>query len=201
MMIKYWRYRNQLFHKFDKGIRFDKEGFESSKSEAVANFIARHLPGEVVYDAFTGIGSSAIAFAREGKRVVSVEINSERSKMAAHNAAIYDVDGLIEFVVGDSMELWKQFDFDAAYFDPPWGGVGYEKWKSLDYSSLKLNILPLIKMLIARGKNVAVTVPLNFDLNELKKINRHVHIYYNNQYGKPYCMHCIWRNDEKWPGP
>ena len=146
-------------------------------------------------DTFTGIGGSAIAFAREGKRVVTIEINPERSSMAAHNAAIYGVEKQIEFVVGDSMKLWKQFDFDAAYFDPPWGGVGYEKLDSLHFASFKPNILPLIKSLVAQGKHVAATLPLNFDLNELKQIRRHAHLYFNGQYGKPYCIHCVWRAD------
>lgn len=192
---KYWGRRLDLFSRFDEGIQFDKEGFEASKSEEVAGFLAQHLPGNVIFDAFTGIGGSAIAFAREGKRVVSIEINAERSGMAGHNAGIYGVEKQIEFVVGNSMKIWKQFDFDAAYFDPPWGGVGYEKLDSLRFASFKPNILSLIKTLVAQSKHVAITLPLNFDLNELKQIRRHAHLYFNSQYGKPYCIHCVWRAD------
>jgi trimethylguanosine synthase len=193
--MKGWRYRYELFEKFDEGVRFDDEGFEASKAEAVAIFVAKHLPGKIVLDAFSGIGGSAIGFARAGKRVISIEKSGARSQMAQHNAAVYNVAKRIRFVVGDTMKLWRRFDFDAAYFDPPWGGVNYEKHKSLRFSSFKPNVLPLIKTLINSGKSVGTTLPLNFDLNELYKIHRNLRIYFNEQYGKPYCIHCIWRTD------
>lgn len=195
--IKGWRYRYQLFSRFDNGIQFDKEGFESSKSESVALFIARHLPGKTVLDAFTGLGGCAIAFAREGKHVISVEINDERSRMAQNNAVIYGVESQIKFVVGDLIKIWRRFDFDAAYFDPSWGGVGYENLTSLNFSSFRPNVLYLIKKLIDLRKNVAITLPLNFDLNELKRIKKGTHLHFNEQYGKPYCIHCIWVTDSE----
>lgn len=190
--IKGWAYRHQLFSRFDHGVQFDKEGFECSKSESVALFIARHLPGKTVLDAFTGIGGCAIAFAREGKHVISVEINDERSRMAQNNAVVYGVESQINFVVGDLIKLWRKFDFDAAYFDPSWGGLGYENLASLNFSSFKPNVLHLIKKLTDLGKSVAITLPLNFDLNELKRIKKGAHLHFNEQYGKPYCIHCIW---------
>ena len=179
------------------GIRYDKIGFEAAKSEAVASFVAKHLPGKTVLDAFTGIGGSAIGFAREGKNVISVEIVAARSEMAQHNAALYRVSKRVDFIVGDTMKLWRNFDFDSAYFDPPWGGVGYEKRGPFKFASFNPNVLPVIKTLVARGKNVAVTLPLNFDLNELKRIPKDPRLYFNDQYGKPYCVHCIWLATER----
>lgn len=190
--VKYWRFRRQLFSKFEMGIRFDVVGFQAAKSEPVADFVAKRLPGERVLDAFTGIGGSALGFARAGKQVVSIEIVKERSEMAAHNAKIYGLKDQITFVSGNTLELWKQFDFDAAYFDPAWGGVGYERFKSLNFSSLTPNVLPLLKAIAAQGKHIALTVPLNFDLNELKQIPREVQLFYNDQYRRPYCVHCVW---------
>jgi len=174
------------------GIRFDKEGFEAAKSEAVADFVAEHLPGKTVLDAFTGIGGSAIGFARAGKKVISVEIIAERSKMAQHNAGIYKVANRINFIVGDTMKLWKKFDFDSAYFDPPWGGVGYEKRGLLTFDSFNPNVLPLIKKLVARGKHVAVTLPLNFNFYELNRVPKKPRLYFNEQSGKLYCVHSFW---------
>ncbi len=190
--VKNWRFRKQLFSRFDKGIQFDVIGFQSAKSEVVADFVARHLPGNRVLDAFTGIGGSTIGFAKAGKQVVSIEIVEERSRMAAHNAAIYGVDRRIRFEVGDTVQLWRRFDFDAAYFDPPWGGLGYEWMKSLRFGSFMPNVIPLIKAVLAQGKHVAVTLPLNFDLNDLKQIPWPAKLYYGDQYKRPYCIHCFW---------
>ena len=196
-MIKAWKHRHELFSRFDEGVQFDREGFEAAKSETVANFVAKHLPGNTVLDAFTGIGGSAIGFAREGKKVISVEIDAKRSKMAQHNAAIYGVAKRINFIVGDTMKLWKNLAFDAAYLDPSWGGVGYEKFKSLRFSSFEPNVMRLVRALLGSGKNVAVTLPLNFDLNELKRVQSDVRLYFNDQYEKPYCIHCIWRAERE----
>lgn len=190
--MKGWGHRRELFRNFDEGIRFDHEGFEAAKSEDVATFVAMHLPGNTVLDAFTGIGGSAIGFARSGKRVTTVEIVAERSRMAQHNAAICGVSDKVNFIVGDTMKLWKRLDFDAVYFDPPWGGVGYEKLKSLHFASFKPNIAPVIKAVLGRGKHVGVTLPLNFDLNDLKRFKRDMQLYFNDQYGKSYCIHCVW---------
>jgi trimethylguanosine synthase len=208
-MITGWKHRSKLFSRFNRGIQFDKAGFESAKSEAVANFVAKHLPGKIVLDAFTGIGGSVIGFARAGKKIVSIEIVAKRSEMAQHNAAIYGVAKRINFVIGDTMKLWNKFDFDSAYFDPPWGGVGYEKRGPFKFTSFKPNVLPTIKTLIAHGKNVAITLPLNFDLNELKRVPKDPRVYFmervpkdhrlyfNDQYGEPYCIHCIWLAKER----
>ena len=51
----------------------DREGLFSTKPEGIALQIARNTPGTVVLDAFCGVGGSAIAFARAGKRVVAVD--------------------------------------------------------------------------------------------------------------------------------
>jgi trimethylguanosine synthase len=190
-----WKRRFELFTRFDRGIRFDKEGFEISKTETVADFLAARLPGKVVLDAFTGLGGSAIAFARHGKRVISIEANRGRSQMAARNAAVYGVQRRIRFVVGDSLKLWRRFRFDTAYFDPPWAASRREQRKGLRFASFKPNVRPLIRTLLGAGKTCAVTVPQNFDLNELRAIRRHVELYFLHQYGRPYCIHCIWRAD------
>jgi len=187
-----WDHRYELFSKFDEGIQYDKEGFETSKSEPVAEYVARHLPGRTVFDAFTGLGGSAIAFARQGKRVISVELSGARSAMARHNAKIYGVEDKIEFVVGNSLKIWKEFEFDSAYFDPPWGGVGYERPDRLFFHSLQPDISELLVRLVRAGRNVAVTLPLNFDLNEIKTIGSEVRLKVDTQHGKPYCMHCFW---------
>jgi trimethylguanosine synthase len=187
-----WKRRFELFARFDRGIRFDKEGFEISKTEVVADFLAARLPGKVVLDAFTGLGGSAIAFARHGKRVISIDAKRARSKMAAHNAALYGMQRRIRFVVGDSLKLWRKFRFDTAYFDPPWAASRREQQKGLRFASFKPNVAPLIRKLLSRGKNCAATVPMNFDLNELRGIRRDVELYFLRQYGKPYCIHCIW---------
>jgi len=74
-----------------------------------------------VLDAFCGCGGNSIAFARlnaekkEGKyprvKVIAVDINLSRLKMAAHNAAIYKIDkDDIIFIHADAVEVLNQYN-------------------------------------------------------------------------------------------
>lgn len=86
---KYWDRRYKLFSLFDSGIQIDEEGLFSVKLEASSLRIGQHLKGEVVVDAFGGVGGSAIGLARAGHKVISVEIDESRLLMAKNNASIY----------------------------------------------------------------------------------------------------------------
>jgi trimethylguanosine synthase len=98
---KYWAQRKRLFSKFDCGIQLDREGWFSVTPEAIANHIALRMTMQysggresmVVLDAFAGVGGNSIAFARrpEVSRVICVDTDLDRLKMAAHNCFIYDI--------------------------------------------------------------------------------------------------------------
>jgi trimethylguanosine synthase len=98
---KYWAQRKRLFSKFDDAIQLDQEGWFSVTPEAIANHIALRMTMQhagrresmVVLDAFAGVGGSAIAFARrpEVSRVICVDTDLDRLKMAAHNCFIYGI--------------------------------------------------------------------------------------------------------------
>ena len=94
---KFWSQRRRLFSLFDEGIQMDKESWFSVTPEAIANHISTYLVGNresaIILDPFCGCGGNAIAFARmeRVKMVVCVDKDLEKLKMAASNAAIYDV--------------------------------------------------------------------------------------------------------------
>ncbi len=84
---KYWDRRYFLFSAWDSGIQTDAEGIFSVKPESLAMTIAQTLPGQVVLDAFCGIGGSAIAFARMGKTVIAIDNHTGRIAMAKNNCS------------------------------------------------------------------------------------------------------------------
>ncbi|KAL3936215.1 MAG: hypothetical protein SGARI_002654, partial [Bacillariaceae sp.] len=105
---KYWSQRRRLFSKYDQGIQLDAESWFSVTPEVIANHIAAHLVGNrrldidsdddvhkkmIVLDPFGGCGGNSIAFARreEVELVISVDLDMEKLKMAASNAAIYGI--------------------------------------------------------------------------------------------------------------
>ena len=171
---KYWDKRHRYFSKWDDGIQTDAQGLYSVKPEKFALEIAQTLPGTIVLDAFCGIGGSAIGFALCGKRVVSVDIDESRLRMAAHNAALYGVADKIDFMQGDIATLYDPlFDtlhFDALHIDPPWGGPDYYKKEVFGWADFAPDPLPLIHKAVQAKINVAVGLPVNFDAAALDKV-------------------------------
>ncbi|XP_062228302.1 uncharacterized protein LOC133926388 [Phragmites australis] len=123
---KYWAHRHSLFSLYDRGVRMDAEGWYSVTPEAVAaSQAARAAPGDLVVDAFAGVGGNSIQFAARGCYVVAVEIDPHKVALAAHNAMVYGVEDRIEFVVGDFFRLAPFLRADLVFLSPPWGGPSY----------------------------------------------------------------------------
>jgi SAM-dependent methyltransferase len=105
------------------GTRLDDEGRLSLTPEHLALQIAARIRGRSVLDAGCGAGGNAIAFAREGCRVVAVERDEARLALARHNAHVYGVHRAITFVHGDAAPALETYDVDVLFVDPPWGNA------------------------------------------------------------------------------
>ena len=119
---KYWVQRYMLFSRFDEGVRLDREGWFSVTPEALAEHMAERCRSDLIVDAFAGVGGNAIQFAFTCERVVAVDIDAERLRLAKHNATVYGVADRICFVHGDFLELAPRMRADVVFLSPPWGG-------------------------------------------------------------------------------
>lgn len=71
--------------------------------------------GRLVVDAFTGAGGNAVQLAAR-HRVVAVDIDEGRLRMAAHNAGVYGVHGCVDFICGDFFAVARMFQVAARLF-------------------------------------------------------------------------------------
>jgi trimethylguanosine synthase len=168
----YWDLRHDLFSKFDQGIQITREGLFSVKPEQSALRIARALRGDAVLDAFCGMGGNAIAFAREGKRVFAVDINPEHLEMAQNNARVYGVRDKITFLRGDVLEIMASLNVESIYLDPPWTGPHYKELEYFKFENFDPDGFELLKKCMRHAQYVVITVPPNFDLRELGRVDR-----------------------------
>ena len=78
---------------------------------------------EVVFDAYSGVGTIGLIAAKNAKKVISVEINKSAHKNAIENAKRNNVDN-IEFVCADAGEYISKsdIDIDVLIMDPPRSG-------------------------------------------------------------------------------
>lgn len=169
---EFWDQRYDLFSRFDDGIQIDGPGLFGVKFEADALRLAQRVPGPRVLDAFAGWGGSAIAFARAGRQVVSCDIDGARLAKARHNAAVYGVEGRIEFRLADVRAVLAGERFDAVYLDPPWGGLAAlerPRFRLGDYVVDGCTLLPLA---FRAAPTVVLTAPPHFDLGDLLPLAR-----------------------------
>ncbi|MFR9750413.1 RsmD family RNA methyltransferase [Nocardia sp. 004] len=138
---------------------------------------ARLISGTVVLDGFAGIGGSAIAFARSGKRVIAVDTNADRLEMARHNAGVYGVRDSITFVHDDFFAVAQRTEADAVNLDPPWGGPTYTAIGRFLLSDFHPDGHALLQFSLPRFRQVVLRVPRTFDISELDRFGRSYEIH------------------------
>ncbi|CBQ70328.1 conserved hypothetical protein [Sporisorium reilianum SRZ2] len=197
-LLKYWRHRHSLFSLYSAGCLLDEQSWYSVTPESVAFRTARRCASDgVVVDLFAGAGGNAIQFAMTCARVIAVEVDEVKVRLAKWNARVYGVEDRITFVHGDSIELLKRLNewrageqkdgevwkgitasdmaaVQAVFLSPPWGGVDYAQ-PAPTYSLA--SILPLdgsslfthVHTAFATT-NIAYYLPRNTALSELSRL-------------------------------
>lgn len=166
---KYWRRRYEYFSRFDDGIQTDAEGLYSVMPEEPALLQAERLVANSVLDAFCGIGGNAIAFARRGKRVIAVDLDKSRLKMAENNAAVYGVSQQITFIHADALEILSAPpQTDAVFLDPPWGGPQYRESRSFLLRDFHPDGRLLLHLSLGHYGEVGLRIPRSFNRDDLQ---------------------------------
>jgi len=181
---KYWDRRHDLFSRFDKGIQIDEIGLYSVTPEKIALEQAEKMKCKSIVDGFCGVGGNAIAFARLGMKVVAIEKDKTRLKMARHNAEVYGVANKITFIHGDFLTEALKIKTEGVFIDLEWGGPEYKELKEFKLSDFSPDGNDVLKLSFANFSEIAIKIPENFDLLELKKYDRPYKIEDNMMYGK-----------------
>ncbi|MEI6835397.1 MAG: methyltransferase domain-containing protein [Candidatus Falkowbacteria bacterium] len=145
---------------------FTPLSLEQATSEIIAKHIAaRFQPAWKVADLTCGLGGNAIFLAQKVKHVLAIDLDETKINCAKENAAAYEVQDKIDFVVGDAFLNIKE-DVAAFFLDPARDREGATKTRSfLNSQPALLDILP---KLFAITHNVAVKISPAFDYEELK---------------------------------
>lgn len=175
----------------EKMMRFDREGLFSLALESVALDIAKNTPGNLIVDAFCGVGGSAIGFARTGKNVVAIDFDNTRLDMARYNASFFNVEDKIEFIHGDSTEIIPKLNPDNVFLDPPWGGTNYNQSEYFHLEDFEPDGTCLLNLSFSITDSVVIRLPKNFNFKELDSIGRKYEIARNIFKGKllHYCAY------------
>ncbi|MCH6575863.1 MAG: hypothetical protein IH795_11805 [Bacteroidetes bacterium] len=177
--------------KEERKMEFDEEGLFSLTPQKVALQIADNTAGNIIVDAFCGVGGSAIGFALKGKSVIAIDNSSDRLSMAKNNSDIFGVSSLIEFVEGDCMRILPEIKADTIFLDPTWGGTDYGNITEIKLSNFDPDGRYLLDLSFSITNSVVMRLPKNFDLDELKRINRDYKLQENSLKGQ-FLHYCVY---------
>nr|XP_003224359.1 PREDICTED: trimethylguanosine synthase [Anolis carolinensis] len=174
-LAKYWAQRYRLFSRFDEGIHLDREGWFSVTPEKIAEHIAdrvrQSFKSDIIVDAFCGVGGNSIQFALAGKRVIAIDIDPVKIRLAHNNAEVYGVADQIEFICGDFMKLASSLKGDIVFLSPPWGGPEYTTAEVFDVQTM---ICPdgfeVFKLSQKITNNIVYFLPRNADIDQVTSL-------------------------------
>ena len=164
-----WDLRYIFFSKFDEWIKYDDTWLSTTKPEEVSKKIWKISKWNIVFDWFCWLGSNAIWFALAWKKVITCDLDKDRLEMAKHNAKIYWVQDKITFINWNVLDYIEKFNYDIAYFDPPWSKNGdyyYDKWE-YNFKDYWVDWMQLINLAKKKTDNVIFALPKNFNFSEL----------------------------------
>jgi len=165
---RYWARRYDYFQRFDEGIQLDAEGLHTVMPEASALTLAARLNHvKIVLDGFCGVGGISIALARQGKRVIAVELDYQRLAMAQRNAEIYGVDGQITFIQGDYFQIAPTVTAQAVVLDPPWGWPRFRQDKPFLLEDFTPSGKDLINFSLQYFQILMLRAPTIFQVSEM----------------------------------
>jgi hypothetical protein len=102
------------------------------------------------------------------ERVIAIDINEERLRMAQHNARVYGVHHKIDFIAGDFFALAPQLRGDVVFLSPPWGGPSYRYSDACDLRSMPVDSIHAIETALQITPNVCAVLPRNSDMASLQ---------------------------------
>ena len=174
---RYTKYISLLPSNFN----YDEEGLWSLSLPNDANKISKIILNEfgkniVILDGTAGLGGNVISFCNYFSYVFGIEINNNRYKLLKNNIEQNKLLN-IEIINNNSLELiienYFNKNINCYFFDPPWGGPNYKKFKNIklklgDYSLI--NLINIIKN-INKKKSIIFKLPNNYDLEEFNNFN------------------------------
>jgi hypothetical protein len=182
---------NHLFPQIDyTKLLYDNEGLYSITNPIEAEQISQSIKSDFInpnyiniLDGTGGLGGNTINFSQNFKSVTVCEINKERYLMLVNNINQYDLKN-VKTLNNDSVNyLFDNYNkYDVYFFDPPWGGPSYKKYKKLNLKIGEYSLLDIAKFLKNKTENklLVYKIPKNYDINEffefdykLYKINKY----------------------------
>lgn len=141
-------------------------------AERICQEIANRIPANdlVITDAMANVGGMTLAFAKYFKFVNACEITKLHADMLQSNVNLYGFGSKVNVICDDYMEVMVNLKQDVIFFDPPWGGIDYDKNDELSLGINNVNICSIANRLLESCKLIVILTPYNFKMHDLSLI-------------------------------
>ena len=160
-------------------LQYDHEGLYSItnyiEADYISNIIVNMFTGSKnlsILDGTGGIGGNTISFSKYFPKVTSIELNKERFMMLKNNINNYQIKNIKLFNVDSVEHVFNNYDrYNVYFFDPPWGGPDYKKYKNLTLKMGNKTLLEIVEFLKGKStdKLIIFKLPFNYNFNEFNK--------------------------------
>jgi 16S rRNA G966 N2-methylase RsmD len=160
-------------------LNYDNEGLWSitlpSDADTISQIICTELSSNIViFDGTAGIGGNTISFSKFFKKVIGVELNSDRYHILESNIKAYKLEN-VELINGNCIDYCINQVIDAYFFDPPWGGPNYKSNTKIRIKLGQFSLLELVQLIKTHNdKMIFIKLPNNYDLEEFILFNYRV---------------------------
>lgn len=146
---------------------------EFIKNYAIHNNNALHIndiSNITIIDGTAGIGGNTISFAKYFKNVIGFEIDENRFNILNNNLKVYNLNNVITYNLNS---LDNIINADIYFFDPPWGGPNYKKYKNLTFKFNNIDLDQIVINIKKINKNsyISFKLPTNFNLSIFDNFN------------------------------
>lgn len=172
--------------KLKKGRRFSKKAYTDKQSSFISTpeYVAKHIANTILnfgnfksaVELCSCVGSMCIQMAKRIDKVIGVDIDENRIKMARKNAKLYGVSDKVLFIKGNVLDikLLKTIKVDIALLDPGWSARAMDRTSHAhDIDSTQPS---LRKMFNLTNKyitsNIVARVPATFTCDTLKELGQ-----------------------------
>ena len=148
-------------------------------AQIISDYIKSLIPSTeidkiIVTDATAGNGGNTLNFAINFLKVNAVEIDKKEFDILEKNINNLEIKNIKVFNK-DYLHLLNTLEQDVIFFDPPWGGPKYKKYKKIKLflgKEKESNIVNITNKLKDKAKIIILKVPFNFDFLHFLKYNK-----------------------------
>lgn len=175
---------NNLFPNTDYSkLLYDQEGIYSItnplEADKISELIKATNPNLInIFDGTGGLGGNTINFSKHFNTVTSCEINKERFNMLENNINQYNLSNVIKLNIDSISYLFNNYNnYDVYFFDPPWGGPSYKKYKKISLKIGEYSLLEIAQKLKNKINNklLIYKIPYNYNFNEFCEFDYKLH--------------------------